>query len=441
MNPIATTPRSRSRTGSCAAGNCHSPVRPRTPPALHRSVFECRYPSLMRSLPERFATAPCSGKSTTGSWNTIAFFGRRRSIAATNAPSECQSFSRAFELGMSAGDAWSSTPPTSTTTSNDVNRSRGRGQWRRRIITRTRSSKRANTTMHANATTIAMRFHARTPCRPTSSSGRLSPPFVPIKSAAITMIPSRASSVQPPRSERSERAHEHDRDRDHEADRGRESELGGAEALAAGFVQMVRKGGERPEPVLGHRAQAARRAAADTPRRLPACDRARRAGSARAASGRAASAGSRRTTSRARPRRRAAASTKRPGRRRASALTRRADREEREEEREVVDAGDTDEHRAEQEPAHAPPRGAVPQLGNRRQRGVGTEHLRAQHDDHGYADVEREVLVRGAVAEVVRREREQHRAHERRRPRTAQRRAAPGTRRARRAGTSAARTG
>ena len=32
----------RSRIASNDAGNCHSPSRPRTPPALHRSDFECR---------------------------------------------------------------------------------------------------------------------------------------------------------------------------------------------------------------------------------------------------------------------------------------------------------------------------------------------------------------------------------------------------------------
>ena len=92
---------------------------------------------------------------------------------------------------------------------------------------------------------------------------------------------------------------------------------------------------------------------------------------------------------------------------------RRADGEQREEEREVVDPGDADQHHAGEQPPESPPRGAVPELGDRWQRGVGPEDLHAQQHDHRNADVEREVLVADSVAEVVRREREEHRADQR----------------------------
>ena len=92
--------------------------------------------------------------------------------------------------------------------------------------------------------------------------------------------------------------------------------------------------------------------------------------------------------------------------------------------------GDADEHRPEEQPPQPPPRGPVPQIAGGRQRGIGSEDLHAQEHDHGHADVEREVLVRGTVAEVVRREREEHGADERR-PTSTAATATRGTRRAR----------
>ena len=109
-------------------------------------------------------------------------------------------------------------------------------------------------------------------------------------------MPRRASSDQPRRSAlRTARTRTVTTAHD-EADRGREPELGGAEALAAGLVEVIGEGRERAEPVRGDRAQQLDESQRVGLRhaRLAVGD-AEEVG-ARAASGRAASAGWRGTT-------------------------------------------------------------------------------------------------------------------------------------------------
>ena len=205
------------------------------------------------------------------------------------------------------------------------------------------------------------------PARPTSSSGRLNPPLVREQQRGNDDDPEPrferpAASRSARRSERTSTvviAH-------HQADRADEPELRGAETFAARFVQTVRQRGERTEPVLRHGTQQL-----DEPERVRlgharAPGRARRAGSV-AWCQRKSSVGRLARNDVASPTApNSAAISSRPGRRRASALDARADRDQREEEREVVDAGHADEHGAEQQPPHAPPRGAVAQLGHAR---------------------------------------------------------------------------
>ena len=55
----------------------------------------------------------------------------------------------------------------------------------------------------------------------------------------------------------------------------------------------------------------------------------------------------------------------------------------------------------------------MPELGNRRQRGIGTEDAHAHEHAHRDSHVEREILVRRAVTEVIRRHGEEDGAHQR----------------------------
>ena len=63
-------------------------------------------------------------------------------------------------------------------------------------------------------------------------------------------------------------------------------------------------------------------------------------------------------------------------------------------------------------PPDRPPSRTGTQRRQRRHRAGRSEHAHARDDDHGDTDVEREVAVAGAVAEVVRREREEDAAHD-----------------------------
>ena len=354
----------------------------------------------------------------------MAFSGSWRSSDATNAPSACHSCSVAAGFGISAGDAWSSTPTHerrsrgATPTRAAVAAAGAGGSTTRSAVEQPREHDDARE--RDDDRDPVPRAHALR--GPTSSSARLNPPLVARRSAATMTMPSRASSDQPRRSAlRTARTSTVD-DRAHEADRRGEPELRGREPFPSRLVEMVGERRERTEAVRGHRAQQL-----DDPERIglrvaAADGRGRRAGSWRAASGRASVgrlASERRRESDARRRAPAITQPARPAARERA--HHRADGQQRQQEREVVDAGHADQHRAEEQPPHPAPRRPVPELGDRRQRGVGPEDLHAQEHDDRHADVEREVLVRRAVAEVVRREREQHRADERRRPRAAQR--------------------
>ena len=214
--------------------------------------------------------------------------------------------------------------------------------------------------------------------------------------------------------------HEHGHDGADESDRGGHAQLRGSEPLAARFVEAVGQRRERTEPVRGDRAEEL-----DEPERIRLRHSQRTVGNVQQVLGVLQPEEQRREVGERRGGQAHCSEERGDAQPARSALRERAhDRangKEREEKREVIDPRDPDEHTTEEQPAQVPPRASVPQRGERRQRRVGPEHFGAdQHDDrHSY--VEREILVRGAVAEVIRGEREQHRADQSRRPRAPKR--------------------
>ena len=276
------------------------------PPALHRSVVEWRYVSLIRSWSDMRWPAPCSGKSTTGSWNTIAPRGSRRSRRWTNAASARHAASFARRIGeQRAGRLVEHADDEHDREHRVPERACGGSGSRRRRDTRTRSSsagEHRDTGERDHDRDPVPRAHALEPDElhhPRQAAGRRRRGT---RSASRCRAGSRAASRPAPvgpaaRARRAPIADARTRSRRP----GRGWPCRGRCGPTCG--ELVGDPGERAEAVAGDRAQQLHE-----PQRVPlahrrADGRGRRGCSPRAASGTGSSGGSRAPTSRARRRR------------------------------------------------------------------------------------------------------------------------------------------
>ena len=183
------------------AGNCHSPSRPRIAARAPAQRLGVEVALLDQVVGRQPARSPCSGKSTTGSWKTIASSGSCRSSArderAVGPPVRWRGPRGRASPTVTPGRAPRARPRARGSPTRPRAARAGPAPTAHHDVEPVEQARRAPRS-RANATTIAIRVHARMPLEAGELERAGSNPPLVASSSAATIDDAEARLERPP---------------------------------------------------------------------------------------------------------------------------------------------------------------------------------------------------------------------------------------------------